>query len=115
MDKIKITPKEKKVLIKLLEGWEAFGGETSYYPFKPLIKSTGLTHREVRLACRSLKRKGLAEFLIGLMDFDGQFAGAGYGVTRLGAALLNPCDVCGDLVDFEYDGKKQCNKHYDGK
>lgn len=50
------------------------------------------TRRAVRLACRSLARKGLAQYQRGLWREDGEMAGAGYGVTRAGAELVSTFD-----------------------
>lgn len=56
--------------------------------FVPLTKRTGLTRSAVRRACRSLRRKGLAEFHTGLWTDDGEMAGAGYGPTTSGRELI---------------------------
>jgi hypothetical protein len=42
----------------------------------------------VRRACRSLARKGLAEYHKGLWTMDGVPGGAGYAATMAGADLL---------------------------
>ena len=49
-----------------------------YFPFAPICKATGLDRKTVRLACRYLKRKGLARFYAGLSDLDGGCRGSGY-------------------------------------
>lgn len=99
---------ELKVLTKLAEATP--GGELcvsfSY------LQEEGLDYKAVRKACRSLKKKGLAEFHRGLMDDDGMAAGSGYCVTRAGEAFISPCDVCGDLATYSYDGKLECEEHY---
>ena len=70
---------QKKVLDfleKNLEEDEYEGG--AYFSFAPICNATGLDRKTVRLACRYLKRKGLARFYAGLWDNDGGFRGSGY-------------------------------------
>lgn len=83
--KIGVTPHEAKVLHALAY----FGGEDSecgFVGFKPLAAETGLDRRTVRLACRSLSRKGFAKFARGLWTDEGEPAGAGYAATLAGMA-----------------------------
>ena len=56
--------------------------------FAPLIRATKLDRKAVRRACRSLKRKGVAEFYQALWTEDGQPAGAGYCMSRAGADMM---------------------------
>lgn len=42
----------------------------------------------IRRACRSLARKGLVKFSTGLWTEEGEPAGSGYGITDLGATML---------------------------
>ena len=56
--------------------------------FAPLIRATKLDRKAVRRACRSLKRKGLAEFHSPLFNDDGEVAGAGYCISRAGADMM---------------------------
>jgi len=73
-----LTDNEKKVL-DTLAACEPFDyDDLCYMNFDGISKRTGLDRRVVRLACRSLKRKGLALFGTGLCHEDGTFAGAGY-------------------------------------
>lgn len=81
-----ITDNERKVL-EYLCSQESDGGDY-YYPFAPIIKHTGLDRRHVRLACRSLSRKGLAEYAKALTNDDGDFCGAGYCATDNGRQLI---------------------------
>ena len=108
MVKIKINEKERKCL-NFLAG-EYWGGLC--YSFVTIEDDTGLSRSEVRRACRSLRRKGLAKFVRGLMNDDGEVAGSGYCATRVGAAFVSPCDVCGDVSTFSYEGKLECEQHY---
>lgn len=102
MTKISINENERKILEAMSESYDSSGwDETGYFPFNSLMGLTKLDRKIVRRACRSLARKGLAKYLRGLWNDDGP-AGAGYGATREGAALISPCDVCGDLATQDY-------------
>lgn len=68
---------EQKVLEVLLDT-----ADGHCLPFAPIMRHTGLDRRIVRLACRSLKRKGLAEFHVALWDDYGEPAGAGYCASK---------------------------------
>lgn len=57
-------------------------------PFAPICKATKLSRRRVRIICRALARKGLAEYRSGLCFEDGGLAGAGYCITRPGIAFM---------------------------
>ena len=56
--------------------------------FAWIMDDTKLDRKEVRKACRSLARKGLAEFYRGLFNDDGEVAGSGYCASRAGVALI---------------------------
>jgi len=71
----------KKVLNALVEDYDSVDGG-AFFCFKVLCKKTGLNRRTVRLACRYLKRKGLARFGTGLCDNDGAFYGSGYSASE---------------------------------
>lgn len=76
---MKLNDNEKIILKVLADSYDTSGwDETGFYSFNPLVELTGIERRKVRLACRSLKRKGLAKFEKALTDMDGMFAGAGY-------------------------------------
>lgn len=75
-----VSENERKVLGALLEG-EGYGG-FSAFGFRSLVSMTGLERKVVRRACRSLARKGLAEFHKGLWTEDGEPAGSGYSATK---------------------------------
>lgn len=97
---MKLNENERKILSSL-EEITLFGGEMCA-GFDYIRQGTGLDYKQTRRACRSLKRKGLAEFWRGLMNYDGEVAGSGYCISRQGKALLNPCDVCGDLATYDW-------------
>ncbi len=82
-----MTPDAEKCLWALNESSEP-GGEMCR-PFAPIMDATGLDRRTVRRNIRALARKGLAEYFRGLCTEDGDFAGAGYCITRAGRKL---CD-----------------------
>lgn len=87
---IKITDNERKVLETLADAYDQSGwDEYGIYTFDPLQRKTGLDRRHVRLACRSLQRKGLAKYVKALWNDDGP-AGAGYGATQAGFDFINP-------------------------
>jgi hypothetical protein len=77
---MKLNANEAKVLTYLAECVQ----EDMCSHFKPIVNHTGLDRRVVRLACRSLARKGLAQYAKGLWTDDGELAGAGYGPTKAG-------------------------------
>lgn len=92
-NKIKLNENENKVLKQLAEN-----DEIALY-FRSF---DGLDIKQARRACRSLARKGLAEFHRGLFNDDGQVAGSGYGITEKGKAFVSPCDICGQYACYDY-------------
>jgi len=115
MTKIKINPTEHAVL-EVLEANSRRDGELCI-TFSWIADDAKLALKEVRRACRSLKKKGLAEFYRGLMTEDGEVAGSGYCVSKAGEAYLKPCDVCGDVITYDYAADNgaqilECEKHY---
>lgn len=82
---IRLNENERKVLTVLVG---VYNDSLSYcLPFTPIEMDAGLSRREVRRACRSLKRKGLAKFCKGLWTEDGEPAGSGYCATKTGAEV----------------------------
>ena len=98
-EKTRISDRERKCLEQLVE-WYGDDERNCVY-MKGIAAQTGLDMAQVRRSVRSLARKGLAEYQRGLMNEDG-VAGSGYCATEKGAALLNPCDVCGRLAVYDY-------------
>ena len=78
---------ELKCLKYLAKDFHHYEGGT-YSPFAPIAKATRLKRSKVRLACRSLTRKGLAKFGKGLSDHDGEFRGSGYSATEQGVSFV---------------------------
>lgn len=112
---MKINDKERKVLDILVQAYHP--DEWAAYAFASLSRITKLTIPEVGRACRSLRKKGLAEYERTLVTDEGVPAGAGYRATEEGAALLHPCIVCGKrgtmLIDWRDESKGlHCDAHY---
>lgn len=95
-----INEKERKVLAILAEAYEP--DEWGAYAFKSLSLQTKLEVKEVRRACRSLAKKGLAQYERTLWNEDTGPCGAGYRATEEGAALISPCDMCGVRATYDY-------------
>ena len=76
----------KPVEHKVLEFLAANCGDNQCFPFDPIVLATNFDRKSVRRACRSLARRGYAEYARGLINGRGDFAGSGYGCTRLGLA-----------------------------
>ncbi len=77
---MKLNTIERQVLGFLTETWGDDGG---YWSFAGICSNLQLERKQVRRACRSLARKGLAEYLRAGWSDEGP-AGAGYGSTRAG-------------------------------
>ena len=84
---------DRAVLEQLVEAVNADGFEFYCLNFAGLMRRTGLDRKTVRKACRKLARKGLAEFQKGLWTDCGEPAGAGYGATRAGIALIRKLET----------------------
>ena len=64
-----------------------YGEDYGYWGFDGIKRHVKLDHRVIRLACRSLKRKGLTEFQAGLWGDEGP-ARSGYAATKAGVEFL---------------------------
>lgn len=80
----KLNDNEKKVLAFLVAVCGDYGQAS---PFAPIMECWTLSRPDVRRACRSLRRKRLAEYWRGLWTEHGDPAGAGYGATAKGRAV----------------------------
>jgi Mn-dependent DtxR family transcriptional regulator len=80
---MRLNPIEQRVLDFLVESWSDEGG---YWAFAGICANLQLERKQVRRACRSLARKGLAEYIRAGWSDEGP-AGAGYGSTRAGRAF----------------------------
>lgn len=71
--------------VKVLAALASVGGsDFGCLSFRAIGQRVRLKRPEIRRACRSLARKGLAEFHRGLWSEDGEPRGSGYGATRSG-------------------------------
>jgi hypothetical protein len=77
-----MTDIERKVLAFLAAD---LADDFGYYRFSSISAETRLNRKQVRRACRALKRKGFAEYGRGLWTEDGEPAGSGYRATKSGA------------------------------
>jgi hypothetical protein len=90
-----LNPNEAKVLVELADDYRCDFG---YRGFAYLTRETGLDRKVVRRACRSLARKGLAQYGRGLWSENGEPAGSGYAATKFGVErakdLPRQCEGC---------------------
>lgn len=98
---VKINEKERKVLELLVESYHGTDDWGALY-MRAIVAGTDFELHQVRRSVRSLARKGYAQYERGLVDEDGMMAGAGYRATEEGAALINPCDICGKRIMYDY-------------
>jgi len=85
-DMVKLTDNERRVLRALYAAYDYDG--FGYLNFKGIARRARLPRKEIRRACRSLARKGFAEYGRGLWSEDGEVAGSGYCCNPAGRALL---------------------------
>lgn len=86
--KVSLNGNETKVLEALVAQTRPEGEMCVAFAY--LMGETNLDRPTVRRACRSLARKGLAEFYRGLTNDDGEMAGSGYCASRAGVDLIEP-------------------------
>lgn len=98
-EKPKVNEKELAILKILAEAYSP--DEWGAYAFASLSRQTKLEVKDVRRACRSLAKKGLAQYERSLWNDDGP-AGAGYRATEEGAAFISPCDICQKRATYDY-------------
>jgi len=106
---ITISERERLCLEYLAEIYHEEEMNCTY--FCTIAKETGLTERQARRSARALARKGLAEYVRGLIDQDGMLAGSGYMATFEGALLINPCKDCAIRLSVMATG--QCGLCYE--
>jgi hypothetical protein len=88
---MKLNDNERIVLTVLAQ---YANDEFGYFSFAGLANhlkddhGIALDRKAIRRACRSLARKGLAEYGRGLWCDDGTPAGSGYGITRSGISFM---------------------------
>lgn len=81
----RINPNEMKVLAALA----SVAGDFGCLSFRGVGQRVRLNRQIIRRACRSLARKGLAEFHRALWSEDGEPRGSGYCATRKGCAHVD--------------------------
>jgi hypothetical protein len=89
---VRLSPNERTLLVAMSIGcsteyddWCGANGVGMCYTFKGLADMCPDLHPgAIRRTVRALKRKGFAGYANGLMNEDGEVAGAGYGITRAG-------------------------------
>lgn len=86
-----INENEKKVLTVLSAETDTLGERCIY--FSLIEYESKLTTKEVRKACRSLRKKGLAYYYRGLMNDDGEVGGSGYCISQKGQDLANKLEL----------------------
>lgn len=86
---VNLNADETKVLkVLAADRHDDFG----YRAFKFLQRRTRMNRARVRRACRSLSRKGLAEYGRGLWNEDGEPGGSGYAATSAGVERAGPIE-----------------------
>lgn len=85
MKKVTLNTKEWRVLKILSEHYEDYA---NCLFFRGIAKQAHMNKKDVRRACRSLARKGLAAYERGLFDEDGKVAGSGYYCTKAGSDIF---------------------------
>ena len=81
---MKLTDNERAVLAVLADDNHLYFSFDGIGECLSMDHEITLTRKEIRRACRSLARKGLAEYSRGLWNDDGVPAGSGYGATKMG-------------------------------
>jgi len=82
----KISENERKCLEYLVGIYPNDEANCTY--FRSISEDTKLEEKKVRIYVRSLVRKGLAQYMRGLLDRDGMVAGSGYSATSKGVSFL---------------------------
>lgn len=72
-----------------LKAWEMSDPDFDVLPFAAIARRSKLPAHLVRRTVRSLARKGLTQFVRGCWTEDGEPAGSGYGLTRVGRDVMN--------------------------
>lgn len=81
-----LNPREVRVLAALT----SVAGDFGVLAFRGIGRRVRMKRSEIRLACRSLARKGLAEFHFGCWSEDDRPAGSGYSATKAGCERADP-------------------------
>lgn len=105
-DGLTLSENQLKVLRDMAERYDETGyGEGEVARFKTMADELHIEERLVRLACRALARKKLAEHIRGLVfmqgEKEGMLAGSGYACTKAGFEVIQRMD--------EYEEAKTSN------
>lgn len=79
---------EERVLQSLYDKTGACAPPEWYIYFRTIEADTKLDRKTVRAACRSLRKRGMAEYRRGLLDEDCRPCGAGYACTLRGGEYV---------------------------
>lgn len=83
----RLSPHQAVVLNALAGMYEGEWHEWRYYcGYSSMCEASGLNRRQVRRALLGLRRLGFAEYARALSTEDGEFAGAGWRISRAGYA-----------------------------
>lgn len=89
MSDVKLTARERPVLLALKERTRPHGEMCTYFHILAGAAKGSAEANEVRRIVRQLARKGLAEYVRGLFsESDGMIAGSGYCITPAGIKAL---------------------------
>lgn len=80
--KVTLSPEDQRILDAMASEWSH--DYPIYYSFSAIARDAEVPLHEVRRRVRRLARYGLCEHNIGLASEDGNFRGAGYGLTSQG-------------------------------
>lgn len=104
-DNLSLSENQLKVLRDLVGRYDEWEGGT-VLSFKQMAEELKMEARLVRLACRALTRKGLAEYVRGLVfmhgEKEGMLAGSGYAATKFGFEVI---DRMGELERVREEAK----------
>lgn len=75
--------------LKALKAWRKCSEDFDVINFKEVAARSRLERRLIRRTVRALARKGFTKYYRGLWTEDGEPAGSGYGLTKLGWHHLN--------------------------
>lgn len=83
---VKINDNERACLMALASEYDS---DMNCLYMREVARRTGLDEKLVRRSVRSLGRKGLALYVRGLFNEDGQVAGSGYQASREGWEMVS--------------------------
>lgn len=112
-ENLTLSENQLKVLRDLAERYDSWG-EGAVSSFKTMAEELKMDVRHVRLACRALARKKLAEHVKGLVfqhgPSEGMLAGSGYACTALGNEVIERMEEL-ERVRKELSENKTAEQH----